>query len=62
MSPPIEFVREISFEYGKVDRLSPLIRRVIANNPSPFSYVGTGTYILGTGSVAVIDPGPAATG
>ena len=58
MSPPIEFVREITFEYGEVDRLSPLIRRVIANNPGPFSYVGTGTYILGTGSVAVIDPGP----
>lgn len=39
--------------------LSPLIRRVLAPNPSPFTYTGTQTYIVGTGDVAVIDPGPA---
>jgi glyoxylase-like metal-dependent hydrolase (beta-lactamase superfamily II) len=44
--------------YGEVVRLSPLVRRVIAENPSKYSYVGTGTYILGTGDVAVVDPGP----
>lgn len=44
--------------YGEVVRLSPLVRRVIAENPTKYSYVGTGTYILGTGDVAVIDPGP----
>ena len=55
----IPFVRDIEFEYGKTDRLTPLIRRVIANNPGPFTYKGTGTYIVGRGeSVAVIDPGP----
>ncbi len=54
----IPFVREIDVAYGRCDRLSPLIRRVIANNPGPFTYTGTGTYIIGTGSVAVIDPGP----
>ncbi|MFO1013588.1 MAG: MBL fold metallo-hydrolase [Caulobacteraceae bacterium] len=55
----IPFVREIEFEYGKVDQVSPLIRRVIANNPGPFTYTGTGTYIVGKGDgVAVIDPGP----
>src|SRR6185312_12074832 len=54
----IPFVRDITFEYGKVDRVSPLIRRVIANNPGPFTFTGTGTYIVGTGEVAVIDPGP----
>lgn len=55
----IPFVREISFEYGACDRLTPLIRRVVANNPGPFTYKGTGTYIIGSGdSVAVIDPGP----
>ncbi len=48
----------MEFEYGVVDRLSPLIRRVIADNPSPFTYYGTGTYIVGNGNVAVIDPGP----
>lgn len=54
----IPFVRELEFEYGAVDRLSPLVRRVIANNPSPFTYYGSGTYIIGNGDVAIIDPGP----
>jgi glyoxylase-like metal-dependent hydrolase (beta-lactamase superfamily II) len=54
----IPFVRDITFEYGKVDQVSPLIRRVVANNPGPFTYKGTGTYIIGRGEVAVIDPGP----
>lgn len=54
----IPYVREIEFEYGEVDQVSPLIRRVVANNPGPFTYKGTGTYIVGRGEVAVIDPGP----
>jgi len=54
----IPFVREVKFEYGVVDRLTPLIRRVVAKNPGPFTYLGTGTYIIGNGEVAVIDPGP----
>ena len=44
--------------YGAVEQLSPLVRRVLARNPSPFTYTGTGTYIIGQGEVAVIDPGP----
>ena len=54
----IPYVREIKFEYGRSDQVSPLIRRVIANNPGPFTFTGTGTYIVGRGQVAVIDPGP----
>jgi glyoxylase-like metal-dependent hydrolase (beta-lactamase superfamily II) len=54
----IPFVRDIAFEYGRVDQVSPLIRRVIADNPGPFTFTGTGTYIVGKGKVAVIDPGP----
>jgi glyoxylase-like metal-dependent hydrolase (beta-lactamase superfamily II) len=54
----IPFVRDIVFEYGAVDHVSPLIRRVVANNPGPFTFKGTGTYIVGRGEVAVIDPGP----
>jgi glyoxylase-like metal-dependent hydrolase (beta-lactamase superfamily II) len=55
----IPYVRDIAFEYGKVDQVSPLIRRVIANNPGPFTFKGTGTYIIGKGDgLAVIDPGP----
>jgi glyoxylase-like metal-dependent hydrolase (beta-lactamase superfamily II) len=54
----IPYRRKLDFEYGKAEVLAPGIRRVIANNPSPFTFHGTGTYILGTGKVAVIDPGP----
>lgn len=39
--------------------LSPLVNRVLAPNPSPFTYSGTQTYLVGTHDVAVIDPGPA---
>jgi glyoxylase-like metal-dependent hydrolase (beta-lactamase superfamily II) len=54
----IPYVRDIAFEYGACDQVSPLIRRVVANNPGPFTFKGTGTYIVGRGEVAVIDPGP----
>lgn len=48
---------------GLSERCEPLVRRVLAPNPSPYTYTGTQTYIVGTeGSVAVIDPGPAGTG
>ena len=35
-----------------------MLRRVVAENPSKFTYRGTGTYIVGEGEVAVVDPGP----
>jgi glyoxylase-like metal-dependent hydrolase (beta-lactamase superfamily II) len=54
----IPYVRDIDIEYGRCDAVSPLIRRVTANNPGPFTFRGTGTYIVGHGEVAVIDPGP----
>jgi len=53
------FNRTLDFRYGRVDVLSPRVRRVIARNPGPFTFQGTGTYIVGHGRVAVIDPGPA---
>jgi glyoxylase-like metal-dependent hydrolase (beta-lactamase superfamily II) len=62
MGVKIPFRRELEFEYGSVDEVEPGIRRVIAENPSPFTLYGTGTYILGTGNVAVVDPGPADPG
>jgi glyoxylase-like metal-dependent hydrolase (beta-lactamase superfamily II) len=43
---------------GRVERLEPGIRRVLAPNPSPMTFRGTNTYIVGEGAVAVIDPGP----
>jgi glyoxylase-like metal-dependent hydrolase (beta-lactamase superfamily II) len=45
--------------YGASDVLEPLVRRVLAHNPSPFTFTGTQSYIVGNGAeVAVIDPGP----
>src|SRR5438046_715313 len=58
MKAPITFVRDLDIVYGRVDQVSPLIRRVVADNPSKFTYLGTGTYLVGHGDVAVIDPGP----
>jgi len=46
------------FPTGQAMRLTPLVRRILAPNPSPFTYSGTQTYVIGTGEVAVIDPGP----
>ena len=54
----IPFVREHAPAYGEVVRESPLVRRVTARNPGPFTYTGTQTFIVGEGDVAVIDPGP----
>lgn len=55
----IPFIKDFTFEYGVAEQLSPLIVRVIADNPGPFTYTGTGVYIIGGGdSVCVIDPGP----
>ncbi len=58
MAAKIPFVRDMDFAYGEPRRVSPLIRRLVANNPGPFTYKGTGVYIIGQGDVAVIDPGP----
>jgi glyoxylase-like metal-dependent hydrolase (beta-lactamase superfamily II) len=43
---------------GRIERLGPRVRRLLAPNPSPFTYSGTQTYIVGKGELAVIDPGP----
>lgn len=56
----IPFVKDFEFKYGEAQQLSPLISRIIANNPGPFTYTGTGVFIVGTDEVAVIDPGPTA--
>ena len=47
----IPYVRELAFEYGQPDQVSPLITRVVADNPGPFTYTGTGTYLVGQRSL-----------
>jgi glyoxylase-like metal-dependent hydrolase (beta-lactamase superfamily II) len=54
----IPFVDPIAPPYGRVEQVSAMVRRVVAENPSKYTYKGTGTYIVGRGEVAVIDPGP----
>ena len=54
----IPFIRDFKFDYGTAMEVTPLIRRVVAKNPNPFTFKGTGTYIIGHGNVAVVDPGP----
>jgi glyoxylase-like metal-dependent hydrolase (beta-lactamase superfamily II) len=55
---PIAFNRQFEPAYGRLTRVTPLIRRLVAHNDSPFTAWGTGTYVIGNGAVAVIDPGP----
>lgn len=43
---------------GECERLSPLVARVLAPNPSPMTLTGTNTYLVGQAEVAVVDPGP----
>ena len=54
----IKFDTNFEPPFGKTVELSPLIRRVTCNNPGPFTFKGTNTFIVGRGSVAIIDPGP----
>jgi glyoxylase-like metal-dependent hydrolase (beta-lactamase superfamily II) len=58
MAVDIPFRRDFAYDYGKLEPVAPGIRRIIARNPGPFTFRGTGTYVVGEGQVAVIDPGP----
>ena len=54
----MNFDRSLDVPAGIEMRLSPLVSRVLAPNPGPFTFKGTGVYIVGNQWVAVIDPGP----
>jgi glyoxylase-like metal-dependent hydrolase (beta-lactamase superfamily II) len=59
----VNFDRSLDVAAGTLVQLSPMVSRLLAPNPGPFTFKGTGVYILGAGSqVAVIDPGPALPG
>ncbi|MBT5074510.1 MAG: MBL fold metallo-hydrolase [Kordiimonadaceae bacterium] len=51
-------MNDFSPPYGEIEDISPLIRRITAPNPAPYTFKGTGTYIVGHGEIAIIDPGP----
>ena len=48
----------MDFAYGAPKVLAPDIVRVVANNPGPFTFKGSNTYVVGTSNLAIIDPGP----
>jgi len=54
----IPFNRRLDLAPDTVDEAAPGIRRVMANNPGPFTFKGTLSYIIGRGKVAIVDPGP----
>lgn len=58
MSADISFNRDFDAPAGRVDQVTGLVRRIVAPNPSAFTFTGTCTYIVGRGKVAIIDPGP----
>src|SRR3954468_14010170 len=58
MSDDIPFDKSFDLAPDVVDQVAPGVRRVLANNPSPFTFKGTLSYIVGEGRVAIIDPGP----
>src|ERR1700693_2656358 len=55
----VPFNRNFPLLAGVVDEVRPGVRRILCDNPSPFNFTGTVSYIVGEGKVAIIDPGPA---
>jgi glyoxylase-like metal-dependent hydrolase (beta-lactamase superfamily II) len=58
MPAEIAFDKSFAVPPNQVDHVLPGVRRIVCDNPSPFTFTGTVTYIVGTGKVAIIDPGP----
>jgi len=58
MSDDISFDKSFDLAPGHAEEVLPGVRRIVADNPGPFTFKGTLTYIVGRGKVAIIDPGP----
>ncbi|MCC0008458.1 MAG: MBL fold metallo-hydrolase [Hyphomicrobiaceae bacterium] len=54
----IEFKTQMNFHYGVPSGLGPGVVRLVCENPGPFTFKGTNTYLVGSTELAVIDPGP----
>jgi glyoxylase-like metal-dependent hydrolase (beta-lactamase superfamily II) len=62
MSAELAFNRSQDVDYGVAQEVAPGVRRIVANNPGPYTFLGTNSYVVGSGEVAIIDPGPACEG
>jgi glyoxylase-like metal-dependent hydrolase (beta-lactamase superfamily II) len=58
MSDDPPFDKSFDLVPGNVKEIAPQVRALVANNPGPFTYKGTVSYIIGRGKVAILDPGP----
>ena len=58
MPDDIPFDKKFDLAPGRAEEVAPGVRRLLCNNPSPFTFKGTVSYIVGRGRVAIIDPGP----
>src|SRR6201985_1866686 len=58
MSDDITFNKTFDFKPDTVREVAPGVRAMVADNPSPFTFKGTMSYIIGRGKVAILDPGP----
>jgi len=58
MDNDIPFDKSFDLLPGKVEEVRPGVRRILCNNPGPFTFKGTVSYIVGRDRVAIIDPGP----
>jgi glyoxylase-like metal-dependent hydrolase (beta-lactamase superfamily II) len=58
MADDIPFDKSFDLVPGKPKEVAPGVRAIVANNPGPFTFKGTVSYIVGRGNVAIIDPGP----
>jgi glyoxylase-like metal-dependent hydrolase (beta-lactamase superfamily II) len=58
MTGDILFDKSFDLEPDTVREVAPRVRAIVANNPGPFTFKGTMSYIIGRGTVAILDPGP----
>ncbi len=58
MTDDVPFDKSFDLEPDKVREIAPQVRAIVANNPGPFTFKGTMSYIIGRGKVAILDPGP----
>jgi glyoxylase-like metal-dependent hydrolase (beta-lactamase superfamily II) len=58
MADDVPFDKSFDLVPGTPKQVAPGVRALVANNPGPFTYKGTVSYIIGEGTVAILDPGP----
>jgi len=58
MSEDIAYNKTFDLVPGQAVEVAPGVRALVANNPGPFTFKGTVSYIIGRGKVAILDPGP----